>query len=180
MIKGLSAYQAAYGATYLKVGKDQPAIVASRSTGSSVKEVEDKVSLSPAALALLKQQAEASPFKSRSLLVNKDDVNPLLDRNNNPFKSQGNLIESNLSERSLRATDLTGLRFNDSDLKGADFSYSVLRNASFARADLTGADFTGADLRGANLAGAKGLTSEQFIGARVDSSTVLPLGLLLE
>lgn len=180
MIDGLSAFQAAYGPTYLKVADDQPAKTASQSTGASVREVEDKVKLSEAALALLKQQASAQPLDDRSLLIKNADVNPLVDKHNKPFLPQGNLIDASLAEKKFRAANLTGLIFNEANLRGADFSYSVLRKTSFANADLTGANFTGADLRGANLAGVKGLTSEQLAGARLDSHTIMPLGLLLE
>ncbi len=90
-----------------------------------------------------------------------------------------NLIQINLAGQNFTGTDLTGAVLNFSNLRNANFSNATLRNVSFANADLTGARFFNADLRGANFAGASGLTAEQLLGARVDSSTTFPIGVKL-
>jgi uncharacterized protein YjbI with pentapeptide repeats len=90
--------------------------------------------------------------------------------------SPGNLIRADFSGQSFAGTDLTGAVLKSANLANAGFSDAVLRDALLTNAVVTGATFFRADLRGANLAGALGLTADQLIGARIDITTILPVG----
>ncbi len=53
------------------------------------------------------------------------------------------------------------------------------RTAVWTRTDITKAILTGADLRGVDLRHVRGLTRQQLRTARIDASTLLPVGLRL-
>jgi uncharacterized protein YjbI with pentapeptide repeats len=54
---------------------------------------------------------------------------------------------------------------------------TTLRSAGWRRTDITKAILTGADLRGVDLRYVRGLRRQQLRTARIDASTLLPVGL---
>jgi uncharacterized protein YjbI with pentapeptide repeats len=92
---------------------------------------------------------------------------------------RSNLINIDFTGQDFTGIDLTESVFNFAVLRNANFSNATLRNASLANTDLSGAIFFNADLRGADFAGASGLTANQLLGARVDSTTIFPIGVKL-
>ena len=82
-----------------------------------------------------------------------------------------------LDSAELQGTGLRGAR-----LDGASLRDALMFGASLVGASLLGTDFAGAQLREANLRGTdlsavRNLTQAQLAGTRMDSATVLPLGL---
>jgi uncharacterized protein YjbI with pentapeptide repeats len=73
----------------------------------------------------------------------------------------------------IRRVDLSG-----AILVGADFSGADCTNANFRGADFEGAILEGTILKGADLRDARNLTKQQIQSAVIDSSTLLPAGLL--
>lgn len=92
---------------------------------------------------------------------------------------RSNLIDTDFTGQDFTGIDLTGAVLNFANLSNTNFSNAVLRDVSFANANLSGAIFFNADIRGANFAGVSGLTAEQLIGARVDPTTIFPIGVKL-
>jgi uncharacterized protein YjbI with pentapeptide repeats len=92
---------------------------------------------------------------------------------------RSNLIDTDFTGQDFTGIDLTGAVLNFANLSNANFSNAVLRDVSFANANLSGTIFFNADIRGANFAGVTGLTAEQLIGARVDPTTIFPIGVKL-
>lgn len=168
VIEGLSAYHAAYGDTYLKVSEKQPAFTSNEARASALGKSKDTVSLSHTAKAILALQSERVSLSEKKLTVGSS-------RSGN-----GDLTAGDLSGRDLSGVDLSGVVLRSTNLRGTNFTGAVLRGASLANADVTGAFFYGADLRGTNLSGVVGLTPEQLRSARVDSATLLPVGVVLE
>ena len=78
-----------------------------------------------------------------------------------------------LSGAFIRRVDLSG-----AILVGADFSGADCTNANFRGADFEGAILEGTILKGADLRDARNLTKQQIQSAVIDSSTLLPAGLL--
>ena len=165
-IEGIGAFTALVERTSLRVADEQTANLPERPSGTPLEG--DIVSLSATARALLAQEALRIPISAGGSPLNPDNG------------ASGLLIRSDFSGQDFAGNDLSGAVLNFADLTGSNFSNAVLRNASLANADVTGASFFGADLRGANLAGVVGLTADQLRGARVDVTTILPVGILLE
>jgi uncharacterized protein YjbI with pentapeptide repeats len=78
-----------------------------------------------------------------------------------------------LSGTFIRRANLSG-----AILVGADFSGADCTNANFRGADFEGAILNGTILKGADLTDARNLTRQQIQRAIIDSSTILPAGLL--
>ncbi len=168
MIEGLSAFHAAYGGTYLKVAEKQPAFTNAESEAGALGKAKDSVSLSQTAKALLDLQSKQVTLAKKDSAVGSGN------------SGNGNLIAGDFSGYNFSGADLSGIILRSTNLRGTNFTGAVLRGASLANADVTGALFYGADLRGANLSGVTGLRPDQLRSARVDGSTLLPLGVVLE
>lgn len=161
-IDGIGAYRAFIADRVLTVARDQRS-----NTAANVDQ--DTVTFSAAAQAILNLQSRVIPISTQLTAVSGVDEG-----------SPGNLVAVDLSGQDFRGGDLAGIVFNFADLSGANFTGASLRDASLARTNLSGAVFFGADLRGANLSGASGLTPDQLLGAHVDATTILPIGVILE
>ena len=161
-IDGIGAYNAVIADRVLTVARDQRS-----NTAANVNF--DTVTLSGAAQAILDLQSLVIPISTELTAVSGVDEG-----------SPGNLVAVDLTGQDFRGADLAGIVLNFADLSGAIFTGASLRDASLANTNLSGAVFFGADLRGANLSGAIGLTPEQLLGAHVDASTILPIGVILE
>lgn len=96
------------------------------------------------------------------------------------LQAHGNLISGAFAGKNLQGIDFTGAFLYQADFSSANLNYAVLRDAWLSGADFTDATLIGADLRGADLSGATGLTSNALRSARVDTSTTLPIGLVLQ
>ncbi len=165
MIEGIAAYNILVNASSLTVSPTQPSGSAETyQTSNSPRVIEDFVTLSPEAQQFLELELRANTASDPSASLT----------------THGNLIGSGLSGQDLTGTDLTDMYLFKADLSSAVFDQAILNGAWLKEANLSGASFIGADLRGANLSGATGLTAEQLAYARVDSSTVLPIGVALE
>ena len=77
------------------------------------------------------------------------------------------------------AMERYGANYRYADLAYIPFRGEKFKKAKLMHADLRFADLTGADLRGANLRGAD-ITGAELTGVRVDESTVLPAGYVVE
>jgi uncharacterized protein YjbI with pentapeptide repeats len=104
------------------------------------------------------------------------------------------LDQYDLAGADLKGSYLAGATFQGADLREADLSWSELRRVNLHGANLSGANLTGTylgyanlqgadlhgaileqtNLEGADLTGAKGFTSGQLRGAKVNSETKLP------
>jgi len=191
-IEGLSAYQTGIYAPHLEVSRVQRTGQSYQQTHGGSGTVEDTVTLSPAAQAILDYLSKDVtltstpsalsggagnlPVRNVELLLTSDETTPL----GQARGSISNYIGIDLSGQNLSTGNFSGLALNYADLRGTDLSHAVLTGVSFANANVTGADFQGADLRGANFGGAVGLTADSLRGARVDGGTVLPTGVVLE
>ncbi|MCC7084696.1 MAG: molybdopterin-dependent oxidoreductase [Pirellulales bacterium] len=95
-----------------------------------------------------------------------------------------------LRNANFRRAKLSKANFDGANLSNAHFEDADLSSASFVGADVEGADFRGSNLRGANFSGAS-LVGVSFCepfestaghdaifqhGAKLDSTTLLPLG----
>jgi len=129
--------------------------------------VQDVVTISSDAQSFLEAQAKAQDLTPAADLIA-------------DLKSHGNLISASFVGKNLQGIDLTGAFLYKADFSSATLDYSVLKDAWLSGADFTGATLIGADLRGANLSGATGLTSDALRHARVDTSTSLPIGVVLK
>ncbi|HEC91266.1 MAG TPA: pentapeptide repeat-containing protein [Alphaproteobacteria bacterium] len=191
-IEGLSAYQVGYSATYLQVAKVQTTGKTYQLAHGGSGTVEDMVTLSLAAQAILSYLSSNVPLKGDLTSINGGSDN-LPNQTTEQLLAQGaapplaraegshnNFIGIDLSGQNLSGGDFRGIILNYANLAGADLSYAVLTGVSFANADVSGANFQGADLRGANFAGATGLRADQLINARVDMNTTLPIGVVLK
>jgi hypothetical protein len=85
------------------------------------------------------------------------------------FLQGAHLEKARLNQVRLRHANLAG-----AFLDGAVLSNASLEGANLVKAHLSGAVLHGAHLEGADLRGAIGLTTEQMLGAFVDSRTRLP------
>ncbi len=191
-IAGLSAYQVGYSAAYLRVAEVQTTGKTYQLAHGGSGTVEDTVTLSSAARAILDYLSNNVPLNGELTPINggadnssNQTTEQLLAQSTTPSSaqatgSQNNFIGIDLSGQNLSGGDFRGVTLNYANLAGTDFSYAVLTGVSFANADVTGANFQGADLRGANFAGVAGLRADQLINARVDVSTTLPIGVVLE
>ncbi len=191
-IEGLSAYQVGYGAVYLQVAKVQTTGKTYQVAHGGSGTVEDIVTLSLAAQAILGYLSSNVPLKGDLTPINggsdnlpnqtteqllaQDAATPLAQASG----SHNNFVGIDLSGQNLSGGDFRGVALNYANLTGTDLSYAVLTGVSFANADVTGANFQGADLRGANFAGATGLRADQLVNARIDMSTTLPIGVVLK
>ncbi len=191
-IEGLSAYQVGYSAVYLRAAEVQTTGKTYQLAHGGSGTVEDTVSLSPTAQAILDYLSTNVPLKgdltpinggadnlpnqTTELLLAQDAQPPLAQA----VGSHNNFVGIDLSGQNLSGGDFRSITLNYANLAGTDFSYAVLTGVSFANADVTGANFQGADLRGANLAGVTGLRADQLINARVDTGTTLPIGVVLK
>jgi|GEM_PF-1961289 len=129
--------------------------------------VEDVITISSDAQSFLEAQAKVQDLTPTADLV--ADI-----------KSHGNLVSASFAGKNLKGVDLTGAFLYKADFSSATLDYSVFKDAWLSGADFTGATLIGADLRGANLSGATGLTSDALRHARVDTSTSLPIGVVLK
>ncbi|MFE4574602.1 pentapeptide repeat-containing protein [Streptomyces chartreusis] len=91
---------------------------------------------------------------------------------NGAHLEQAMLMKANLQRASLQSANLEG-----ADLRDANLVWASLWKAQLDGAQLYGANLEQADLHGTNLEGARGLTVEQVVSARPDSSTRLPADL---
>jgi uncharacterized protein YjbI with pentapeptide repeats len=162
LVDSINAYLNAINGTYLQVSSRSPVVPAGTTTAGRV--IEDQVVLSPVAEALLNAQATVNPA----------DVETL----NDPTLS--GFISVDFSGLDFSGNDLTGAVLESANLANTDFSNAVLTDTTLRGSDVTGANFQGADLRGANLGDVTGLTADQLTNARVDYSTILPVGVVLE
>ncbi|MCG8508984.1 MAG: pentapeptide repeat-containing protein [Rhodospirillales bacterium] len=162
MVESVNAYLNAIAGTYLEVSSRSPVVGAGTTSAGRV--VEDRVTLSPFAQALLNTQASVNPSSADSL--------------NDP--AQSGFISVDFSGQDFSGNDLTGAVLESANLAGTNFSNAVLTDTTLRGSDVTGAVFHGADLRGANLGYVSGLTSDQLTNARVDYTTILPVGVVLE
>ena len=156
-IEGIAAFFNVPSSSFLTVDPNALINNANQGIGGQARFSSDTISLSSTAQALLALQAQNSVTAG----------------------GNSNLIQLNFTGQDFTGADLTGAIFNFAILQNTNFSYAILQNSSFANTDLTGALFFNADLRGANFAGAIGLTADQLLGARVDPSTIFPIGVKL-
>jgi len=136
-------------------------------TSNSPFVVQDVVTISADAQSFIESQA-----KEQELTSSSDQIAKL--------SSRSNLISSDFEGENLRGIDLTGAFLYKSNFSSATLDYSILKDAWLSGSDFSNATLIGADLRGANLSGATGLTSDSLRLAKFDTSTTLPIGLVLE
>ncbi|HEC90713.1 MAG TPA: pentapeptide repeat-containing protein [Alphaproteobacteria bacterium] len=192
VIEGLAAYRVGYNAAYLRVAEVQTTGKTYQLAHGGSGTVEDIVSLSPTAQAIIDYLSTNVPLNGDLTPINGGAGNPFNQTTEQllaqsaqppPVKAEGsnnNFIGIDFSGKNLSGGDFRGVVLNYANLAGTDFSYAVLTGVSFANADVSGANFLGADLRGANFAGVSGLRADQLINATVDSSTILPIGVVLQ
>ena len=156
-IEGIAAFFRVPSSSFLTVDPNALLNNLNQGVGGSARFSSDTITLSAAAQSLLAFRAQTAGATG----------------------GRSNLINIDFTGQDFTGIDLTESVFNFAVLRNANFSNATLRNASLANTDLSGAIFFNADLRGANFAGASGLTADQLLGARVDPTTIFPIGVKL-
>ncbi|MBW7933397.1 MAG: pentapeptide repeat-containing protein [Gemmatimonadaceae bacterium] len=83
-----------------------------------------------------------------------------------------------LDSAELQGAGLRAARLDSASLRGALLFGATLTGASMSGTDVAGTSLTRTDLRGTDLRAVRNLTSAQLVGARVDSTTLLPAGVV--